>query len=279
VGTAYSTSSRVWYTLDGGCITEVYYPTIDSPQIRDLQFLITDGETFFHDERRHFVEEIDCIAEAALGFEVINREKEGRYSIHKTVLGDPHQNCLLVRTRLEAPAALLPKLRLYVLCAPHLEIGGWRNNGEVLQIRGHTFLAAHKGNTWLVIGASIPFTECSCGYVGVNDGWTDLADNYRLDWHYASARDGNIALTGGLDLSRGTAFTIGLAFGTTQHDALSTLVQSLRIPFDETREAFMRQWERTSTRFALAATAHDSKLFERSVNLLLAHEDKTYPGR
>src|SRR5882762_3715735 len=55
VGTAYSTSSRVWYTLDHGCITEVYFPTIDSPQIRDLQFLITDGETFFHDERRNFV--------------------------------------------------------------------------------------------------------------------------------------------------------------------------------------------------------------------------------
>jgi Glucodextranase, domain N len=43
VGTAYSTSSRVWYTLDQGCITEVYYPTIDSLQIRDLQFLVTDG--------------------------------------------------------------------------------------------------------------------------------------------------------------------------------------------------------------------------------------------
>ena len=154
VGTAYSTSSRVWYTLDCGSITEVYYPTIDSPQIRDLQFLGTDGATFFHDERRNCVGEIDCIAEAALDFEVINREKEGRYRIHKTVLGDPHQNCLLVRTRLEAPAALLPKLRMYVLCAPHLEIGGWHNNGEVLQIRGHTFLAAHKGNTWLVIGAS-----------------------------------------------------------------------------------------------------------------------------
>src|SRR2546427_10170958 len=73
VGTAYSTSSRVWYTLDGGCITEVYYPTIDSPQIRDLQFLITDGGTVFHDERRHFVEEVDGSAAADAGFEAINR--------------------------------------------------------------------------------------------------------------------------------------------------------------------------------------------------------------
>jgi len=67
-GTAYSTSSRVWYTLDAGCVTEVYYPTIDTPQIRE--FLITDGETFFHDERRNFETEIDCISKAALGFEI-----------------------------------------------------------------------------------------------------------------------------------------------------------------------------------------------------------------
>ncbi len=278
VGTAYSTSSRVWYTLECGCVTEVYYPTIDSPQIRDLQFLVTDGESFFHDERRNFVSHVDCVSEAALGFEVTNREKEGRYSIHKTILGDPHQNCLLVRARLDAPVGLLPKLRMYVLCAPHLEIGGWHNNGEVLQVRGNKLLTAHKGNTWLVIGATVPFTDCSCGYVGVNDGWTDLADNYRLDWQYEAALDGNIALTGELDLFSGTEFTVGLAFGTTQHDALSTLAQSLSIPFEQIRETFIRQWERTSRRFALVAGSKDSKLFERSVNLLLAHEDKTYPG-
>ena len=184
VGTAYSTSSRVWYTLDSGCVTEVYYPTIDSPQIRDLQFLVTDGESFFHDERRNFDGDIDCISEAALGFEVTNREKLGRYNIHKTILGDPHQTCLLVRARLEASPELLQKLRVYLLCAPHLEIGGWHNNGEVLRLRGQTVLAAYKGSTWVVIGASVPLTECSCGYVGVNDGWTDLADNYRLDWQY-----------------------------------------------------------------------------------------------
>ena len=278
VGTAYSTSSRVWYTLDSGCVTEVYYPRIDSPQIRDLQFLVTDGESFFHDERRNFEGQIDCISEAALGFDVSNREKQGRYAIHKTILGDPHQDCLLIHARLEASPELLPKLRMYVLLAPHLEIGGSHNNGEVLQLRGHKFLVAYKGNTWLVLGATVPFTDCSCGYVGVNDGWTDLADNYCLDWRYEAALDGNIALTGGLDLSRATEFTVGLAFGTTQHDALSTLAQSLSIPFEQIRASFIRQWERTSRRFALAAGSNDSKLFERSVNLLLAHEDKTYSG-
>jgi len=145
VGTAYSTSSRIWYTLDCGCVTEVYYPTIDSPQIRDLQFLVTDGETFFHDERRNFVGSIDCVSKSALGFDVTNRESEGRYAIHKAILGDPHQNCLLMHTRLEAPPELLRRLQMYILLAPHLEIGGWHNNGEVLQLKGRKFLVAHKG--------------------------------------------------------------------------------------------------------------------------------------
>ena len=48
VGTAYSVASKVWFTMAGGCVTEVYYPYIDEPQIRDLQFLISDGSTLAH---------------------------------------------------------------------------------------------------------------------------------------------------------------------------------------------------------------------------------------
>jgi hypothetical protein len=98
---------------------------------RDLQFLFNDGDSFFHDERRNFTSEIDCITEAAWGFEVTSRENEGRYTLHKTILGDPYQNCLLVNVRVEAPPELLSKLKMYVLCAPHLKIGGWHHNREI----------------------------------------------------------------------------------------------------------------------------------------------------
>ena len=53
VCTAYSSASRLWFTTSAGVLNEIYFPTIDQPQVRDLQFLITDGETFFHEERRH----------------------------------------------------------------------------------------------------------------------------------------------------------------------------------------------------------------------------------
>ena len=52
IGTAYHTSSRLWFTLSHGIVNEVYYPHVDTPNTRDLQFLITDGETFCHEEKR-----------------------------------------------------------------------------------------------------------------------------------------------------------------------------------------------------------------------------------
>ena len=140
VGTAYSSASRVWYTIAAGILTEVFYPTIDTPQIRDLQFLVTDGETFFHDERRNTRSRIDCVDDAALGFTIVNVAENDLYTIDKTVIGHPHQDCVLMRTRFAAAPDVLRGLQVYVLCAPHLEIGGWHNNAEVLDTKGGRIL-------------------------------------------------------------------------------------------------------------------------------------------
>lgn len=42
VGTAYSAASRIWFTVWNGIVTEVYYPTVDTPQMRDIQLLFTE---------------------------------------------------------------------------------------------------------------------------------------------------------------------------------------------------------------------------------------------
>src|SRR3990170_1999451 len=79
VGTAYSATSHVWFTLWNGVVTEVYYPTIDRPQIRDIQYLVTDGESFFHEEKRHLHTETRRISDHALAFEITNNDPDGRY--------------------------------------------------------------------------------------------------------------------------------------------------------------------------------------------------------
>ncbi|MFZ0706358.1 MAG: glycoside hydrolase family 15 protein [Candidatus Korobacteraceae bacterium] len=280
IGTAYSVSSRLWYTLANGVVTEVYFPTIDTPQMRDLQFLVTDGETFFHDERRHMISKTECRESAALGYTVTNSDAQGRYSIEKTIIGDPHLPCLLIHTKFNMVEEWQGRLQLYVLCAPHLQIGGWHNNAEVLHVRGRTYLLAYRGDAYLAIIATVPMKKMSVGYVGVNDGWTDLSHNFRMDWEYTSALDGNVAMTGQLDLSRTTEFTLAVGFGHTKHNASSTLAQSLAIPFEQSLKNFEDQWLRTRKRMVLMdkLSACDSFLFTRSVNLLLANEDKLYPG-
>src|SRR6185437_7528376 len=40
VCTAYSGASRIWFTCSHGILNEIYHPTIDHAQVRDMEFLI-----------------------------------------------------------------------------------------------------------------------------------------------------------------------------------------------------------------------------------------------
>jgi glucoamylase len=281
VGTAYSTSSRIWYTASAGVINEIYFPTIDLPQVRDLQFLVTDGESFFHDERRDMISATEYLDDRGLGIRITSRDRGGRYRMVKDIIAEPHQPCLLIDTRIEGDdPAFLARLHVYVLLAPHLAVGGWGNNGNAAMIVGHEFLTANKAGTWLAMGANVPFVARSCGYVGATDGWQDLNADFKLDHRFAAAQDGNIALTGELDLSKTRAFTVGVGFGRSLHRATTALFQALGTPFHESRAKFLDQWKRASLHmFPLEKFSGDNgELYCRSRELLLAHEDKTYPG-
>lgn len=281
VGTAYSALSRVWFTVSKGILNEVYYPTIDRPQIRDLQYLVTDGQSFLHDSRRHMESTHEYLAPHALGFRITSADPQGRYRIIKEVIADPHQACVLLNTRLEADRTLLSQLRLFALLAPHLEVGGWGNNGNVVETSQGLVLTAHKGGTWLALGANVPFVRCSCGYVGMTDGWQDLTKDFQMNWEFDSAPDGNIALTGEIDLERGQEFVLGLAFGDSLHSALMVLDQSLATPFAQHRDVFIEQWQRGAGH-ALAdrmrITGDGERLFQVSHSLVMAHEDKLHNG-
>lgn len=280
VGTAYSTSSRVWFTISKGVLNEIYFPTIDLPQVRDVQFLVTDGETFFHEERRSLDCRTEYIGEYGLGARVTIADPKGRYRLIKEVISDPHNSCVLIDARLEGEAAFLSTLQLFVLVAPHLAVGGWGNNGNVARIAGREFLTAHKDGVWLSVGATLPFLTRSCGYVGTTDGWQDLSHNFKLDHQFAAAANGNIALIGELDLSRTRSFTVGIGFGRTLHRSVTTLFQSLGIPFGTHRARFLEQWSSACSHFLpLERFSGDGgSLYRRSRELLLAHEDKSYPG-
>lgn len=280
VGTAYSQDSKVWFTLWRGIITEVYYPTVDMPQLRDLQLLITDGKSFFHEEKRHFKSDVRRISMDSLGYTVTNSEISGLYKIHKQIITNPHFPCLLQEIRIEPESAKLENLQFFVLCAPHLKGGGKENNAYAIEAGGRNILVAEKEGIWLALSASVPFSKMSCGFVGSSDGWTDISEHLKMEYEFGLAEGGNVALTGQIDLQGKSEFVLALAFGHTLHSALTTLFLSLGEPFVDQKTKFETQWNRAYSKILpLDRTRKNERsLYRTSYSLLLSHEDKSYPG-
>lgn len=279
IGTAYSPGSHVWFTIWRGILTEVYYPTVDRPQLRDLEFLFADGDGLFLEEKR----DLDCRIERmepSQGYRISNRDRKNRFTFSKEIIADPMRPCVLLHTRLEGNEQLLRNLKTYVLCAPHLELGGGGNNAFVVEVSGRELLVANKNNRWLVLGASCLFRRLSCGYVGSSDGYTDISRRRRMEFEFDEAKNGNVALTGELDLSNSREFTIALAFGETLSSAISVLFQSLGVDYHDQRKVFIDQWKTAANRRnSLESMSGDKgRLFESSYNLLLTHEDKLFQG-
>jgi glucoamylase len=282
LGTAYHTSCRLWFTLSHGIVNEIYYPSVDTPNTRDFQFLITDGETFCHEEKRDLSHRIEYPERDCVFYRLTNSEPNGRYRLIKHVLADPHRSVLLVHTRLEVmDPSLRGRLHLYALLAPHIARHGAGNSGWCSEINGNQLLHAERKDIHLVMGCSAGFSRRSVGYVGASDGWQDLTNHFKMDWEFSGAEDGNIALTGEVDLRAGGEFTIAIALGGSCQSTMAKMLQSLAEPFEVHREAYVRQWQRTVVNPKYDFSRHTSDsghLYRLSRCILLAHEDKLFQG-
>ena len=282
VGTAYHTSCRVWFTLSHGIVNEIYYPHVDQPNTRDFQYLISDGETFCHEEKRDLNHNIEYPERDCLFYRLTNSDPNGRYRLVKDVLTDPHRSVLLVHTKLEVfDKSLRGKLRLYALLAPHLAGCGIGNSGSCSEIGGYKLLHAQREDVHLLMTCSSGFLRRSVGYVGFSDGWQDLMHHFKMDWNFRSASNGNIALTGEIDLPDSGAFTVAVALGRSYQSSATKLFQSLAEPFAEKCEAYVRQWQRAliNREYDFSTdTSDDGGVYRLSRCVLLAHEDKVFQG-
>ena len=80
VGTAFSFGGRVWFTIGRGILTEVYYPTIDRPQLRDLEFLFSGENGLFLEEKRDLAYTIERIG-SSQGYRLAAHDPKGRFSV------------------------------------------------------------------------------------------------------------------------------------------------------------------------------------------------------
>jgi glucoamylase len=282
LGTAYSSGSRIWFTLSHGIVNEIYYPTVDQPNTRDFEFLISDSETFCHEEKRDLDHQIEYPEHNSLLYRLTNSERNGRYRVVKEILTDPERPVLLVHTLLDvSDESLRGKLKLYALLAPHIAKYGAGNSGCWSEIGASKLLRAEREGFHVVLGCDSGFVRRSVGYVGFSDGWQDLMNNFKMDWEFTSAESGNIALTAEVDLRRGNQFTIAIAIGESYESAAANLLQSLNTPFERNREAFVGQWQRkpVEPRYDFSGDTGDrGGTYRLSRCVLLAHEDKLFQG-
>ncbi|HEX7341701.1 MAG TPA: glycoside hydrolase family 15 protein [Rhodanobacteraceae bacterium] len=263
VGTALG-NSRVWYTIGRGILTEIYWPSCSTPQVRDFGFIVA-GEDFW--------DEVKCNGDYALhataaGVPLITvKHHHKRYQLHLEILADPMRDVVLVRYRLHGD-----KLKLYALLAPHLDGSGHANTALVLP----DGLAAVKASTALMLGANGGFSRSSAGFVGSSDGWQDFHRNGAMTWQYPRAANGNVALMGELNRNDGV---LALGFAETIEGARTLALSSLAIDFDETAKAFTEGWQHWSRHLhQCSADEQIERAVRRAAMVIKCHGDRSFPG-
>lgn len=277
--TAYAASSRVWFTVSHGTLNEVYYPTIDRPQTRDMELLFTDGETFFYEEKRDFEYDFAYVDPNALAVRVSATAPGGGFKVTKEFISDPHHPVVLMHVKIEGKDEVLQRLKCFALLSPHLDGGGAGNSARSVEVAGKRCLLAWKHGTSLAMGVDCGFARSSCGYVGHSDGYQDLVADRRMDWQFGQALDGNVAVMGEVDLTCHTEFTLAIALGDGHHAALAGMTQTLATPYEALAKRYVMQWQRSNLPHGLTeASMDEGYLMRASHNVILAHEDKTYSG-
>jgi glucoamylase len=278
-GTAARKASKVWHTLDDGRLTEVFYPDLQTPSVRTLEFVVSDGKTFAQRDSDAARRSIELVDARSLTYRQVNVEP-GRFRISKTYVTDPARHVLLVNVRFRSLTG--KRLALYSLYDPSLGNDPMDDSGRS---SGKALLASDAGSpvSSALIG-SPSFTRTSNGYVGTpSDGWEDLRTDYRMNATYGSAPNGNVVQTARTKLTgvgKRTRLTLALGFGSDAGTALSAARASVSAGFASTRSAYEAGWHRylAGLKGVPASAAAQRRLYNVSVMTLAAHEDKTYRG-
>lgn len=270
VGTAYSRDSKVWFTLGGGTLNEVYYPTIDKANTRNLELIVTDGATFTEVESEDTGHAIEIPDESSLVFKQVNTSRKGLYRIEKTYIADPERPVVLINVRFTPLKK--QNMRLYVYFDAAMNNSGLKDRGATLD----RALVASEGNVAAALLSSIPFARTTSGFAGVSDGLAGLRQSHKLAQVYRRAANGNIVQIAQLP-SGANSFTLALGFGKSAKAAAAAAQQSLHRGFVRTLTAYSAEWKRYLSKLRPVNAKYMAQ-YRMAAMMLKAHEDKTYIG-
>ncbi|MBY0525647.1 MAG: glucan 1,4-alpha-glucosidase [Gemmataceae bacterium] len=281
VGTALNTASHVWFTLSHGIFDEIYYPRIDQACVRDMGLLVSNGKDFFSEEKRDTKSQVSFLEEGVPAYRLVNTCSQGRYRIEKEILSDPRRSVVLQQTKFVAMQGTLSDYALYVLLSPHLGNRGSGNTGWVGDFKGVPMLFAQRDAISLALACSVSWKNRSAGFSGVSDGWQDVNQHKRMTWNYDRAENGNVALTGEVDLQQTNGTVLfSLGFGRTGSEAGHRALASLLDGFDIARKHYIQGWREWQKELLPLETKDQGErdLYRISTAVLHMHEAKDFSG-
>lgn len=300
VGTSATLESKVWFTLGGGALTEVYYPTVDTANVQKLELIIVHAqtgkvETETRDTLSQVVPEKD-----SLSFTQINTARSGEYKITKKYTIDPQRNVVLIRIQFQGHFKRRENdYQLYVYYDPSLNNSGrhdtaWTEGKALLAADGETASALvvqkslYEDASSGFMRTNPNFSVMTNGFLKVNDGLTQLQNEPHTAFsrelvEYRRAENGNVVQVG--ELARPAIvkeyccqpYTLALGFGETPGEALKAAEDSLTKGFETCEAEYKKGWRdylKTIRKVGLKYQAQ----FNMAAMILKAHEDKTYRG-
>jgi glucoamylase len=153
-------NSKVWYTLNDGTLSEVYFPRIDTEGSRDTQFVVTDGSTFSDREDTATTHQVRLVDRRALVFEQVNTARSGRYRFTKRYVTDPSRSAVLVDVRFESLTG--QPYQVYLLHDVGLGLNANDDTGRSEAVA----LLADDGVQASAVLSSTGFTRTSSGWTG-----------------------------------------------------------------------------------------------------------------
>ena len=268
--------SRIWLTIGHGILNEVYWPRVDSPQIRDLGFIVADDAGFWSEVKRDAEYVLETPQSGVPAYTALHTHD--RYTLRLDFCPDPERDVVLIRARLDAP----PTFKLYPLLAPHLGNTGYHNTAWIDEVAGRIALTASGDDASLALcavgkGRLDAFQRASTGFVGVSDGWTDFDANGGMRWTYNWAEDGNVALMG--EISEHDV-TLALGFGERHELAQTLALSSLQFDFSDVWHRQIADWGAWQSSCRLPDVTSADLLREGRVSaaVLKIHEDEIAPG-
>ena len=309
LGTARNTTSKVWFTIANGVLSDVYYPTNDNTNVETLQYIVTDGTSFTDLQTRDTTYTVQPLSSRALDCRVTATAKSGKYRIVTDYLTDPNRNTVVMNTHFVPLVGDLSTYQLYVRYDPSINGngGGGSGNGggdsgSLDTSTGHAVPVAADLRTssnavnrtyavpvYSALDASSAFTQVSNGFAGQpSDGLTQLDGSHALTTTYGAADNGNLVQTARLDLTRGSTFTLALGFGTSAASAVGAAEGTLATQVSQITKNYEDGWAAYDARLNAPPTHMDGTTGDQwhqlvdeyylSANVLKASEDKTFPG-